>query len=66
MFFSDGLLIFYWPLNVVELGSELINSYFALFSVVRHQDGLTPRSEHFVFYSSIATALCMHLSYFIA
>ena len=28
------------------------------------QGGLTPRSEHIVFYISIDTALCMHLFYF--
>ena len=29
------------------------------------QGGLTPRSEHIVFYISIDTAFCMHLFYFI-
>ena len=52
-------------MNVVELGRELINYYFALFSMGGPQGGLTPRSEHIVFYISIDTALCMHSFYFI-
>ena len=66
---SDGLLIFYGPVNVVELGGELRNSvkqkHFALFSMGGPQGSLTPRSEHIVFYISIDTALCMPLFYFI-
>ena len=30
------------------------------------QGGLTPRSEHIVFYISIDTALCMHLFYLLS
>ena len=36
------LLIFYGPVNVVELDRELRNSYFALFSMGGPQGGLTP------------------------
>ena len=48
--------------NLVE-SSEIV--LFCILSMGGPQGGLTPRSEHIVFYISIDTALCMHLLYFI-
>ena len=44
---------------------NLVESSETVFSTGGPQGGLTPRSEHFVFYISVDTALCMHLFYFI-